>query len=129
MHTGDIGVLDTRGKLVLTDRIKDVIKSGGEWVSSIQLEDLISRHPDVSETAVVGVPDAHWGEWPCAFVVGKAGTALQAATIREHLASFAHRGEISRFAIPERIEFVETLPKTSVGKLDKKRIREQLASE
>lgn len=129
MHTGDIGVLDTRGKLVLTDRIKDVIKSGGEWVSSIQLEDLISRHPDVSETAVVGVPDAHWGERPCAFVVGKAGTALQAATIREHLASFAHRGEISRFAIPERIEFVETLPKTSVGKLDKKRIREQLTSE
>lgn len=127
LHTGDVGVLDARGQLVLTDRIKDVIKSGGEWVSSIQLEDLISRHPDVSETAVVGVPDAHWGERPCAFVVGKPGAQLQAETLREHLAGFARSGEISRYAIPERIEFVDALPKTSVGKLDKRRIREQLA--
>lgn len=129
LHTGDIGMLDARGQMVLTDRIKDVIKSGGEWVSSIQLEDLISRHPKVSETAVVGVPDARWGERPCAFVVGKPGATLRAAVIREHLAAIAQSGEISRYAIPERIEFVDALPKTSVGKLDKKRIREQLAQQ
>jgi fatty-acyl-CoA synthase len=125
LHTGDIGVIDGDGYLQITDRIKDVIKTGGEWVSSIEVEDLISRHPAVSEVAVIGVGDAKWGERPLALVVLKAGEAADATAIREHLSEFASRGTISKYAIPERVLFVSTLEKTSVGKLNKKLLRQQ----
>lgn len=125
LHTNDVGIINDQGQLRITDRIKDVIKSGGEWISSIQLEDLISRFDDVSEVAVVGVSDAKWGERPLALVVLKSNRRPNEQNLRAHLNTFVTAGEISRHAVPEKIRFVDTLPKTSVGKLDKKQIRHQ----
>ncbi|HTQ72130.1 MAG TPA: fatty acid--CoA ligase [Acidocella sp.] len=124
LHTGDVAVREPDGTIKITDRIKDVIKTGGEWVSSIDVEDLILRHPGVAEVAVIGVSDPKWGETPLAIVVAKPGQAVTADEIRVHLASFADRGIISRYAVPGRVEFVEQLPKTSVGKLNKRVLRE-----
>jgi fatty-acyl-CoA synthase len=128
LHTGDVGVIDADGYLKIVDRIKDVVKTGGEWVSSLDIEDLILRVPGVAEAAVVGIPDDKWGERPVALVVAKPGAA--AATeeaIRRHVAEFAGAGTISKFAVPDRVFFVDAIPKTSVGKLDKKVIRAKLA--
>jgi len=123
LHTNDIGLLDADGYLQITDRIKDVIKTGGEWVSSLALEDLISRDPAVSEAAVIGVRDERWGERPLALVVRKPGCGLEAADLRRRLSEYAERGEISRFAVPDQVLFVDSIEKTSVGKIDKKRLR------
>ena len=125
MHTGDIGIIGPDGYLQVVDRIKDVIKTGGEWVSSIQLEDLISQCEGVSEAAVIGVKDSKWGERPIALIVrdGEAND-LNDAKISAHLKSLAEAGALSKFAIPDRIFFVESLPRTSVGKFDKKALRE-----
>ena len=125
MHTGDIGRFDEDGYLHLVDRAKDVIKSGGEWISSIDLESAISQHASVSEVAVIGVQDAKWGERPLALIVAKAGAAADPEAIRQHLKTLADAGTISKFAIPERIQFVDAIEKTSVGKLDKKRLRQR----
>ena len=125
LHTNDIGVIDGEGYLQVTDRLKDVIKTGGEWVSSLELEDLISRHPAVSEVAVIGVKDAKWGERPCALIVLKPGQDADEATIRQHLSELASRGAISKYAIPERVLFVEAIDKTSVGKVNKKLLRDK----
>ncbi len=129
LHTGDIGVIDAEGYLKITDRIKDVIKTGGEWISSLELEDMILKHPAVAEAAVIGVADAKWGERPLALVVPKPGhdAAGLEAGIRALLADYADKGLLSRHGIPERIAFVDAIPKTSVGKLDKKAIRAQFA--
>jgi fatty-acyl-CoA synthase len=127
LHTGDVGVIDGEGYLKIVDRIKDVVKTGGEWVSSLDIEDLILRVSGVAEAAVVGIPDDKWGERPVALVVGKAGQgALTEEGIRKHVADFVERGAISRYAVPDRVYFVDAIPKTSVGKLDKKVIRAQL---
>jgi fatty-acyl-CoA synthase len=128
LHTGDVGVIDGEGYLRIVDRIKDVVKTGGEWVSSLELEDIILRFPGVAEAAVVGVPDEKWGERPVALVVHKAaGSApLTEEAIRKHVTAFADRGAISRYAVPDRVHFVDAIPKTSVGKLDKKVIRAKL---
>ncbi len=127
LHTGDVGVIDGDGYLKIVDRIKDVVKTGGEWVSSLDIEDLILRVPGVAETAVVGVPDDKWGERPVALVVLKAGgDAPTAEVIRKHVADCASRGTVSKFAVPDRVYFVDAIPKTSVGKLDKKVIRAKL---
>ena len=123
LHTGDVGSIDSRGVLQLKDRIKDVVKTGGEWVSTIELENLISKHPAVAEVAVVGVPDERWGERPLAMVVLSAGSDIEAQSIRDHLLQFVASGDIAKWVVPERIEFVTALPKTSVGKIDKKVIR------
>jgi len=125
LHTGDIGVIDAEGYLKITDRLKDVIKTGGEWISSLELEDLILKHPAVAEAAVVGVPDPKWGERPLALVVAKPGQEVEAAVIRAWLQDFAERGVISKWGIPDQVLRVETIPKTSVGKLDKKVMRQQ----
>ncbi len=127
MHTGDIGRFDDEGYLHLVDRKKDVIKSGGEWISSIQLEDLISVCPGVKEVAVISVDDAKWGERPLVIVVEADPGTLLAETVREHLKTFVNNGLISPFAVPERFEFVETIARTSVGKIDKKALRKQYA--
>ena len=129
MHTGDIGRVDADGYLHLVDRAKDVIKSGGEWISSITLENLIGQHPGVREVAVVGIADARWGERPLALVVPHRRGGVDAGALREHLSSFVAKGEISRYAVPERFVFVDELDKTSVGKLDKKRLRERYAND
>jgi fatty-acyl-CoA synthase len=127
LHTSDIGTIDPQGYLLITDRIKDVIKSGGEWISSLEIEDILSQHPGVSEAAVIGVPDERWGERPIALVVprpGHAGTLSEDA-IKAHVASYAERGVISRWAVPSRVRFLESIAKTSVGKLDKKLLRQK----
>ena len=128
LHTGDVGVIDGEGYLKIVDRMKDVVKTGGEWVSSLDIEDLILRVPAIAEAAVVGVPDDKWGERPVALVVSRAEQAVQPTedAIRKHVAQFAEQGVISRYAVPDRVYFVDAIPKTSVGKLDKKVIRAML---
>ena len=125
LHTNDIGVIDDTGCLQITDRIKDVIKTGGEWISSLELEDRISSHPGVSEVAVIGVKDSKWGERPFALIVPKPGQTLDSNGLKSHLSQFVDRGELSKFAIPERVLFVDAIEKTSVGKLNKKLLREK----
>ena len=128
LHTGDVGVIDADGYLKIVDRIKDVVKTGGEWVSSLDIEDLVLRMAGIAECAVIGVPDDKWGERPVAFVVCKAQAEGQPTedAIRKHVAEFADRGTISKYAVPDRVYFVDAIPKTSVGKLDKKVIRARL---
>ena len=127
LHTGDIGVMYPGGDLRITDRIKDVIKSGGEWVSSLDVEDLILRHPAVADVAVIGVPDLKWGERPVALLVLKPGSALLEEEILIHLRGFEAQGLISAYAIPNTVRFVESLPRTSVGKLDKRNLRQNFS--
>jgi len=123
LHTGDVATLDAMGVIDIRDRIKDVIKTGGEWISSLDLEDLISRHAAVREVAVVGVADPQWGERPFALLVVREGASIDARALKEHLKPFVELGHINKWAIPSQIALVTEIPKTSVGKLDKKRIR------
>ncbi len=130
LHTNDIATIDGDGYVQVTDRLKDVIKTGGEWVSSLEVEDILSQHPAVSETAVIAVRDSKWGERPKALVVLKSG--IDTATpddIRSFVKTFADRGIISKFAVPSDIVFVPSLTKTSVGKLNKKALRETYQDE
>lgn len=122
LRTGDVGVIDSRGYLQITDRSKDVIKSGGEWISSVELENLLAGHPAVAEAAVVGVTDARWEERPLAAVVLKEGASADPDELRDFL-----DGKVARFWLPERWTFVTELPKTSVGKQDKKLLRKMYA--
>ncbi|MEV7530904.1 MULTISPECIES: long-chain fatty acid--CoA ligase [Streptomyces] len=124
LKTGDVGVISPDGFLTLTDRAKDVIKSGGEWISSVELENAIMAHPAVAEAAVVAVPDEKWGERPLATVVLKEGESADYATLRDFLAT---EGGIAKWQLPERWAIVPAVPKTSVGKFDKKVIRKQYA--
>jgi fatty-acyl-CoA synthase len=127
LHTNDIGNIGPDGYVQITDRIKDVIKTGGEWVSSLELEDIISQHDGVADVAVIGIKDEKWGERPLAVVVAnpKASATPTEDDIKSHVKGFADRGVISKFGIPQRILFVEQLPKTSVGKIDKKVLRQR----
>ena len=126
LHTGDIAAIDERGYVKITDRLKDVIKTGGEWISSLDLEDLILRHPCIAEVAVIGMPDPKWTERPVALVVVKPDRSVDEAGIKAHLLQFAEQGVISKYGVPGRVVFVESLPRTSVGKLNKKLMRAQL---
>jgi fatty-acyl-CoA synthase len=127
LHTSDIAVVDRNGSVHITDRIKDVIKTGGEWVSSLQIEDLISQCAGVGEVAVIGVKDEKWGERPLALVVKRASgaTAISDTVIKNHLKVFADKGIISKYGIPEKILFIDIIPKTSVGKINKRELRER----
>jgi fatty-acyl-CoA synthase len=129
LHTQDIGSIDANGYLQITDRLKDVIKSGGEWVSSIAIEDLLGQHTAIAEAAVFGVKDDKWGERPIALVVAKPGRAIEAteAALKAHLQQFVASGVISKFSIPATIRCVESIAKTSVGKINKKLLREQFS--
>ncbi len=127
LHTGDIAYRDEEGYVKITDRLKDVIKTGGEWISSLELESLISQHEATSEVAVVGVPDEKWGERPVAHVVLKPefkGKVTE-EDYKKFLMGFVEKGIIEKWAIPDRFVFVDAIPKTSVGKIDKKTIRAQ----
>lgn len=128
LHTGDIGVLDETGCLQVTDRLKDVIKTGGEWIYSLEFENIISQHPAVNEAAVIGVKDEKWGERPLALVVLKAGQHASETDIKTFVQAFADKGQISRYAVPEHIRFVDELARTSVGKINKRAIRESNAA-
>jgi fatty-acyl-CoA synthase len=116
LRTGDVGFIDSRGFFTITDRIKDVIKSGGEWISSVALENQLACHPAVVEAAVIGIPDPTWTERPLAIVVTR--SPVEPAELATFLAK-----DFARWQLPENWTFVETLPKTSVGKFDKKALR------
>ncbi|NWN91209.1 fatty acid--CoA ligase [Marinobacter adhaerens] len=126
LHTGDVASMEPDNTLTIKDRIKDVIKTGGEWLSSLDLESLISQHPSVASAAVVGIPDEKWGERPYALVTLNAGEQATAEDIQQHLMQYVEKGEINKWAIPSQIDFAEDIPKTSVGKINKKLIRDQL---
>lgn len=125
LHTGDIGYIDTKGYLQITDRLKDVIKTGGEWISSLELEDIISQHPGVSEVAVIGVQDQKWGERPVALVVPKPGLSkpLSAEDILAVIKTQVDNGSLPKYGMPEKVLIVEQIAKTSVGKINKKQLR------
>jgi fatty-acyl-CoA synthase len=125
LHTGDVGYITADGYLKITDRIKDVIKSGGEWISSLEIEELLLRHPAVAEAAVFGIPDDKWGERPVGVVVLQPGKSVNEAALLDILRDCVNRGELSRYGILSKLAFAPSLPKTSVGKLDKKRLREE----
>jgi fatty-acyl-CoA synthase len=118
LRTGDVGTIDEKGFIQITDRAKDVIKSGGEWISSVELENAIMAHPDVIEAAVIGVPDDRWDERPLACIVLKEGSRTTAKELREFLAD-----KIAKWWLPERWSYINEVPKTSVGKFDKKVLR------
>jgi len=123
LRTGDVGCVDPKGFIQITDRAKDVIKSGGEWISSVELENELMAHPDVVEAAVIGVPDARWEERPLACVVRSDSGAIDANGLQAFL---GHR--FARWQLPERWAFIDEVPKTSVGKFDKKQLRAQHAA-
>jgi fatty-acyl-CoA synthase len=122
LRTGDVGTIDPAGYVTLTDRAKDVIKSGGEWISSMELENALMAHPGVTEAAVIGVPDEKWGERPLAAVVLAADAPVTAAELRAFLAE-----SVPRWQLPERWSFIAEVPKTSVGKFAKTTMREAYA--
>ena len=122
LRTGDVGTIDRLGYVTLTDRAKDVIKSGGEWISSMELENALMGHPQVLEAAVIGVADERWGERPLAAVVLASGATVSAAELRDFLA-----GQVPRWQLPERWSFITEVPKTSVGKFAKTKIRDAYA--
>jgi fatty-acyl-CoA synthase len=124
LRTGDIGTLDGEGYMVVSDRTKDVIKSGGEWISSVDLEVTMMSHPAVFEAAVVAVPDEKWQERPLCCVVLKPGSGVSAEELKEYLAE-----RVAKWWLPERWCFIDTVPKTSVGKFDKKVLRAQYAAD
>jgi fatty-acyl-CoA synthase len=129
LHTSDIGYIDGEGYLQVTDRIKDVIKTGGEWISSLALEDIATQHPAVSEAAVIAVPDEKWGERPMAMVTLKEefkGKVTE-EEIKKFFGEFVQKGAISKWGVPDRVLFVDTLAKTSVGKLNKRAMRQQFS--
>ena len=122
LRTGDVGTLDRQGFITLTDRAKDVIKSGGEWISSVDLENHLMAHPDVLEAAVVAIPDEKWDERPLATVVLREGASADLDSLREHLAT-----KFAKWQLPDAWAFIESVPRTSVGKFDKKVIRQDFA--
>lgn len=126
LHTGDVAATDGDGAIRIVDRLKDVIKTGGEWVSSIAIEELLMALPLVAEAAVIGVPDGKWGERPVAFIVAASGHAPDTELLRQGLMCHVDAGQLSRYAIPERVVVLENLPRTSVGKIDKKALRARL---
>src|SRR3712207_4465371 len=124
LRTGDVGRISPDGFLTLTDRSKDVIKSGGEWISSVELENAIMAHPAVMEAVVVGIPDEKWGERPLASVVVKEGEDVSADDLKGFLAD-----KMAKWQMPDKWAFIHEVPKTSVGKFDKKVIRQRFADE
>ena len=118
LRTGDVGHIDSRHYVQLTDRTKDVIKSGGEWISSVDLENLLVGHPGVREVAVIATPDERWQERPLVIVVAE-DEQVDAAELRAYL-----QDKVARFWLPEYWSFTTDIPKTSVGKLDKKKLRD-----
>ena len=122
LRTGDVAEVGEGGFIRLVDRTKDLVKSGGEWISSVELENVIMGHPDVLEAAVVAVPDERWGERPCACVVPRPGAELDADGVRAHLAD-----RVAKWWVPERVELIDEVPKTSVGKFDKKVLRSRFS--
>jgi fatty-acyl-CoA synthase len=119
-QTGDVVKIDSRGSIRITDRAKDLVKSGGEWISSVDMENLLMGHPAVAEAAVIAVPDEKWDERPLAVVVLKGGAEATPDDLRDHLSS-----HFSKWQLPERVEFIDEIPRTATGKFKKTALREQ----
>jgi fatty-acyl-CoA synthase len=128
LHTGDVATIGTDSYVTIADRVKDVIKTGGEWVSSLDIENLLSQVEGVAESAVIGFPDAKWGERPHAIIVVKPDyqDKITPESIKAVLQAKVDSGEINKWYVPDHIKFVPEIPKTSVGNLDKKRIRAEM---
>jgi fatty-acyl-CoA synthase len=122
LRTGDVAQVVDGSFIKLVDRTKDLVKSGGEWISSVELENVVMGHPDVVEAAVVAVADEEWGERPCACIVRREGSDLDADGVRDFLSD-----RVAKWWVPERVEFIDEVPKTSVGKFDKKVLRARFA--
>ena len=118
LRTGDVATIDPHGYVRIVDRTKDLVKSGGEWISSVELENAIMDHPDVAEAAVIGVADAKWGERPAAYVVARPGTTPTAEAVRDHL-----RARVASWWLPDQVFFLDEIPKTATGKFSKQRLR------
>jgi fatty-acyl-CoA synthase len=123
LRTGDVATITPEGYIRLVDRTKDLVKSGGEWISSVELENEIMAHPAIREAAVIGIPDEEWGERPLACVVAEDGATVDADELRTFL-----NDRVAKWWIPERVEFIDEVPKTSVGKFSKKTLRERFAN-
>jgi len=119
LRTGDVGTIDAQGYMHIVDRSKDLIKSGGEWISSVDLENLVMAHPEVAEAAVVAITHPKWGERPLVVLVRRPGSTLDAQQLREFL-----RPKLAKFQLPDDFEWVDAIPKTSTGKFLKTRMRE-----
>lgn len=132
LHTGDVALIDSEGYIQITDRLKDVIKTGGEWISSLDLENVMSVHEAIAEAAAIGVPDAKWGERPMMVVTLKPefkGNGVNAGMLKEYMKKCASDGKIPKYGVPDCYEIVDAIPKTSVGKIDKKELRRIYAEE
>jgi fatty-acyl-CoA synthase len=125
LHTNDVAVRDELGYVRITDRTKDVIKVAGEWVSSLELEDMIAHHPQVAEVAVIAMPDEKWGERPLALVVAKAGSGVTEKEITHHVRDYADTGVVNKQVVLVKVRLVEAIDKTSVGKINKVALREK----
>jgi fatty-acyl-CoA synthase len=121
-HSGDIATIDAAGYIQIVDRVKDMVKSGGEWISSVDLESAIMAHPDVLEAAVIAIPDPQWQERPLACVVTRSDAS--AALNKDIILNFIRPG-FARWWLPDDVVFIDEIPKTSVGKFDKKVLRER----
>jgi len=127
LHTGDVAVRDELGYVHITDRTKDVIKVAGEWVSSLELEDIIAHHPAVAEVAVIGVPDEKWGERPLALVIPRTGSVVTEKDLTHYVREYADKGLVNKQVVLLKVRFVEVIDKTSVGKISKVTLREKYA--
>ena len=127
MHTNDVATVDTLGYVKITDRTKDVIKVAGEWVSSLELEDILVHHPAIAEAAVIGLSDEKWGERPLALIVLKAEQRdkVTEKTLLHHVREYADKGMITKQVVLLKFRFVESIDKTSVGKINKVALREK----
>jgi fatty-acyl-CoA synthase len=123
LRTGDVASVDVRGRIRLVDRTKDLIKSGGEWISSVELENELMAHPKIAEAAVIGVPHPRWAERPLACVVPVAGAELTKEEVLTHLAD-----KVAKWQLPDDVVFIDEVPKTSVGKFSKKTLRDRFAA-
>ena len=121
--TGDVVTIDARGSIHICDRSKDLVKSGGEWISSVDLENRLMAHPDVAEAAVIAIPDDRWGERPLAAVVLRGGAQADPDALREHLAA-----DYAKWQIPDRFEFIDEIPRTATGKFKKTALRERFVT-
>jgi fatty-acyl-CoA synthase len=118
-----VAAIDERGSIRICDRSKDLVKSGGEWISSVDLENRLMAHPDVAEAAVIAIPDDRWGERPLAAVVLREGAAADAGALRDHLSA-----DYAKWQLPDRFEFVDAIPRTATGKFKKTELRAMFVS-